>query len=231
MTGSSPESHQKRRRRAPLLWGSGALAAAIIVLGVNGTLSSWTTAIIHNDNNTARAATAVALSESLQGATTPCQDTSTITDGSNTATCTTINKYGSAGNQATSAMSPDDSNTTDVTFENTGNGSAATFTLTPGTCTDNAAATGVLAGSLCSSGDLTVAVSCSDGGSYTAANAYTDLTWAAAAPGSQAAVTHTATIAAGAQITCRFTTTLLSSAPTTDASMSISQPLTWTLSV
>lgn len=216
MSESNPGARKKRRRSAPLLWGSGLIAAAILVLGVNGTLSSWTTAIITNGTNTAGAGTAVALSETGPGPTGPVTcDTSTTT--SNTINCS-VNKYG-----GDTAMKAGDSTTVDVTFTNTGTGNASSLTLAPGACTDSAG------GSLCTSGDLTVAVSCSDGATYASASAYTDLVWAAAAPGTQAQVVHTATIAPGAQITCQFTTTLLSTAPATDAGMSVSQPLVWTL--
>lgn len=222
MSGSRGTSHIKRRRNAPLVWGSSVLAAGVLVLGVNGTLSAWTSAIITNGSNTAGAATAVALSETSGSIV--C-DTSTATDGSNSVANCNIDKYG--GNLA---MSPNQSKTVDVTFENTGDGNAASLKLAPGTCANNLASAGVPVGTLCGDGNLTVAVSCSDGATYTSAGAYTDMVWSAGAPSSQVAVTHTATIAPGATITCRFTTTLVSTAPTTVASMSISQPLTWTLS-
>jgi len=221
MSGSTGSAQKKRLRNAPLVWGSSVLAAGVLVLGVNGTLSTWTQAIITNGSNTAGATTAVALSET--NGSIVC-DTSTATDGSNSVANCNIDKYG--GNLA---MSPNQSKTVDVTFENTGNGNAASLKLAPGTCTDSAAAAGVSAGTLCGDGNLTVAMSCSDGATYTPASAYTDLAWSAKAPNDQTAVTRTATIAPGAKITCQFTTTLVSTAPTTVASMSISQPLTWTL--
>jgi len=42
----------RRRSRTPLVWIGGAIAAGILILGVNGTLSSWTDAIINNIHNT-----------------------------------------------------------------------------------------------------------------------------------------------------------------------------------
>src|SRR5580765_7589642 len=87
---SAQPSHRARRRRAvPLLWVSGALSAAILVLGVSGTLSSWTQAVIANDTNTAATTHAVILKEA-QGATT-CFSSASAT---NSSTCSTINKYG-----------------------------------------------------------------------------------------------------------------------------------------
>ena len=79
----------KKKRFAPVVWGASALAAAVLVLGVTGTLSSWTTAVIGNTDNSVASTKAVSLSESSGG--TQCVDTADTND--NTAQCTTINKY------------------------------------------------------------------------------------------------------------------------------------------
>lgn len=218
-----------RRRAVPVLWASGAVAAAVLVLGVNGTLSSWTQAIITNNNDTAGATTSVALIESGpdgHGGTATC-DTTTQAD-NEVATCSTINKFG--GN---TDMSPGDSSTVDVTFTNDGSADG-TFAYAPGSCASTAGPGGI---DLCqdSDSDLTVAIACSTGTSYDAANAVAELSQPARKPSSLAglpAVTTPATtvpLAVGDSITCEFTTTLDSGAKAQDAGSSVSQPITWTL--
>ncbi|WP_300679365.1 hypothetical protein [Nocardioides sp.] len=211
----APTRHRQpqRRRFVPLLWISGAAAATVLVLGVNGTLSSWTSALITNDTDTAGAGNAVALSET--DGTHTCTTASSTT---NAVTCSTINKYG--GNLA---MTPGTASTVDVTFTNTGNGAATKFGYKPGTCTNTT-------GTLCASGSLTVAVSSSPGTTYAAGSAIAALGQSAVAPGSLADTTGASvSVAAGGSLTCRFVTTLISTAPATDAGASISQPILWTL--
>lgn len=220
----SEQNQGSRRRRTTALVVSGAAAATVLVLGVTGTLSSWTVAIITNDTNTAQAATAVALTESGpngSGGTATC---TTLQSTDNTATCSTINKYGGS-----TAMSPGDTSTVDVTFTNSGNASAGTFKYAPGTCTSTPGPGSV---DLCTDGDLTVAVACSTGTTYNVANAIPALAQAAVTPGTLASMTLAGTpaLAAGGTITCEFTTTLSSTAPAEDASSAISQPIVWTLS-
>lgn len=206
-------SHRAKRRFAPLVWLASLGAAALLVLGVGGTLSGWTSAIIHNDGNTAGAGGAVALSES----TTDGTSCDTSTDSDNEITCE-IDKFG-----GDLTLTPGEDSTATVTFTNTGTDAASSLTLEPGTCTDTA-------GTLCDNGHLTVSMGCSDGASFDSGSAYSDLVYAGSAPASLGTVSHDAAIAAGAQITCQFTTTLSADAPASDAGASISQPLTWTLS-
>ena len=224
-------SSGQRRSTAPLLWGAGAVAAALLTLGVNGTLSSWTQAVIGNSNNTVASAAAVILQEVGPGAVT-CTSSSSP---SNSATCATINKYGGTS----TPLIPNASQTVSVTFTNTGAASAHTsFVLTPGTCasTYTVTATGQTAGAastpnLCTNGDLTVAVSCSDGATYSSGSAWTDLVYTAGAPPT-AAKLHTPTgtdLNAGSSWTCQFTVGLSSAASVLDQNITVSQPLTWTL--
>lgn len=218
------EEQGSRRRRTTALAVSGAAAAAVLVLGVTGTLSSWTTAIITNDTNTTKAATAVALTESGPnglGGTATC---TTLQSVDNTVTCTSINKYG--GN---TAMAPGGSSTVEVTFTNSGNKNALSFEYAPQAC---APTLGLGSVDLCTDGDLTVAVSCATGTSYLAANKIAALEQTAAEPGGLVTKTLTGTpaLAAGSSITCEFTTVLSSEAPAEDASSAISQPIVWTLS-
>ncbi|MGC4112630.1 MAG: hypothetical protein QM747_19830 [Nocardioides sp.] len=218
-------AEMRSRKAVALLWVGGVVAATLVVLGVNGTLSSWTQAIITNPNNTAATNGAPILQET-QGANT-CLSSSSAT---NVSTCTTINKYGGTA----SPLSPGTSQTADVTFTNVGAVKGSTFTLTSGACTQNpTAGTGTPpANNLCTNGDLTIAVSCSPGTTYSAGSAWTDLVATATSPATFAAgagLTHTTGLAAGASATCRFTVALGSGAGVLDQGIVVTQPLTWTL--
>ncbi|MBN9618440.1 MAG: hypothetical protein J0H43_01705, partial [Actinobacteria bacterium] len=127
----------------PALWAAGAVAAALLTLGVNGTLASWTQAIIGNSTNTVATGSAVILQE-VSGANT-CTSSSSTT---NSSTCATINKYGGTA----TPLTPGTSQVTTVTFTNTGAQNASTFVVTPGTCTSTPSTP-----NLCTNGDLTVA--------------------------------------------------------------------------
>src|SRR5690242_16280659 len=210
-----------RRRRTALVWGSSAVAALVLVLGVNRRLSSWISVMIPNDDNAAGATTSYLALVETDGTST-CD---TTTQPNNTdAACSTINKYG--GN---ASMSPGDSEVVDVTFTNPGTAAGNTFSYAPGTCTPTNGTGGV---DLCTDGDLTVTVSCSTGASY---NAGADIAalGQAAAPGSLVSKSWTSSpaldSASATAITCRFTTALDSAAPPVDAGSQVSQPITWTL--
>jgi hypothetical protein len=221
--------HTSRRRPAgsPVrAVGSSAIAAIVLTLGVSGTLSSWTSAIISNDTNTVATAAAVILREVGPGPQT-CLSSS---GAANSFTCATINKYGGTA----SPLTPGGSQTVDVVFSNVGSAAASTFVLGTGACSQSpTAGSGVPpTANVCSSGDLTVAISCSNGATYVAGSAWTDLVYAAGAPGSMpATLTHTATLAAGSSFTCRFTVALTGSASVLDQGITASQALTWTLNV
>lgn len=214
----------RRGRGLPLLWGAGAAAALLLVLSTSGTLSAWTSAIITNDTNTVATASAVILKEVGPTAAT-CLSSSGV---GNSYTCSTVNKYGGTA----SPLNPGGSQVTDVVFSNVGGSAASSFVLTTGSCsqTPTAGSGTPSAANVCTNGDLTVAISCSDGGTYSAGSAWADLVQAAAAPSSMTAtLTHTATLAAGASFTCRFTVALASGANVLDQGITASQPLTWTL--
>jgi len=211
----------KKSRRAAALWGSGAIAAVVLVLGVSGTLSSWTSALITNDNNSA-GATAQYLALIETDNTNTCD---TTTSPNNTiSACSTINKYG--GN---STMSPGDTEVVSVTFTNPGTADGNTFSYAPGSCTPSNGTGGI---DLCTDGDLTVTVACSTGTSYSALADIAAL-GQSAAPGSLVTKSWTSAPALGSAsataVTCRFTTTLDSSAPPVDAGSQVAQPITWTL--
>jgi hypothetical protein len=213
-----------RRNRLTPLWAGGVVAAVLMTLGVNGTLSSWTQAIITNDTNTAATVGAPILKET-NGATT-CLSSSVAT---NISTCSTINKYGGTA----TPLTPGTSQTVDVTFTDVGSVNGSTFALAPGTCTQTptAGSGSPAANNVCTNGDLTIAVSCSPGATYAAGSAWSDLVSTAVAPTAFAGTTytHTAGLAAGASATCRFTVALGSGAGILSQGITASQPLVWTL--
>jgi hypothetical protein len=146
----------------------------------------------------------------------------------NSYTCSTVNKYGGTA----SPLGPGGSQVTDVVFSNVGASAASSFVLTTAGCsqTPTAGSGSPAAANVCSNGDLTVAISCSNGATYSAGSAWTDLVQTATAPASiPATLTHTATLAAGASFTCRFTVALGAAANVLDQGITASQALTWTL--
>jgi hypothetical protein len=223
MAAHRTQKPARRGRGIPLLWIAGAFAALLLVLSTNGTLSSWTSAIINNDTNTVATASAVILKEVGPSAT--CLSSS---GAANSFTCSTINKYGGT----VSPLNPGGTQATDVVFTNVGASAASSFVLTTGACsqTPTAGSGTPAAANVCTNGDLTVAISCSNGATYASGSAWTDLVQAAAAPSSiTATLTHTATLAAGASFTCRFTVALGAGAGVLDQGITASQALTWTL--
>jgi hypothetical protein len=204
----------------------------VLSLGVSGTLSGWTSAVLGNSANSAATAAAVILQETgpaSQG-TPVCRSSDGTQTTVNSYTCTTVNKYGGTA----VPLAPGSSRTVDVTFENIGGANATSFQLAPGACTQTpTAGSGTpAAANVCTNGDLTVAVSCSAGTTYAGGSAWADLAYPAAAPPG-ATKTHTASagdLDMGASWTCRFTVALSAGAGITDQGVTVAQPLAWTLS-
>lgn len=217
----SSRSGRLRISRGAALWVAGAVAATILSLGASGTLASWTAAIVSNNTNTVATTQAVILKEAL-GATT-CYSSDAPT--TNSSTCSTINKYGGTA----VPLAPGGSQTVDVTFTDAGSSSASSFVLTPGTCTSTPSTGTPTPTNLCTaSGELSVSVNCSNGTSYVSGSKWSDLTYTGA-PGSMGTLTHTASLAAGANWTCEFVASLSATASVLDQGITVSQPLTWTL--
>jgi hypothetical protein len=215
--GGRTAETSERRRRAPLLWGGGAIAAAILVLAVNGTLSSWTTAIIDNSDNDVAVTGAVALVETGPDGTTTCDAGTSAT---NQVTCATINKYGGTA----TALDPDGTNSRTVTvnLQNTGT-VAGDLVLSTDACVSAAAAgstgTDPVGHPVCD--QVKVGVTCSS-------PATIDTT---ASPVALSAFTGglVGPLAAGVDTDCVFTLTLPSDTPSAYASQVASQVLHWTL--
>ncbi|HWJ08284.1 MAG TPA: hypothetical protein VNS46_02850 [Nocardioides sp.] len=232
MASRASRRHAAPRRRSPrpgprgLLAGAGAVAAVLLTLSVNGTLSDWTSAVLTNSTNTVATTTAVILQEvGPDGSAGHVSQTCRSSDGAaNSATCTTINKYGGT----TSPLAPGGSQATDVVFTNLGAANASSFVLTPGTCTSTPSTGTPTPNNLCTT-DLTVAVSCSGGTSYVAGSAWSDLVYAAGPAASIPTLTHTPGLSSGASATCRLTVALPAGASVLDQGVVVSQPLSWTL--
>jgi hypothetical protein len=226
MNNQTTDNHRKRRRFAPLIWVSGGLAAVLMVLGVSGTLSDWTSAVISNDSNSAGTTSSVVLEETGvdgAGAAATCTTANTV---DNTYTCSQINKYGDGGALDTT-LAPGDSISSTVTLANTGSGDASTFTMIPGPCTSEYN-TGVHVGNPPASGDdlcgqLQVAVACT--GDATLTVAATSLATFAA--------THTLAtgLASGETTSCEFTVSLPSTTPSNYSGQTVTQGIDWTISV
>jgi len=219
MSDHSNHSADDRRRRGTVLWAGGAVAAAILVLGVNGTLSSWTSAVIDNQNNDVAAKGAVALVETGPGGTCDTGPSST-----NQVTCNTINTYGSTG----VPLNPDSltgGNTQSVTvnLKNTGT-AAGSLVLTADTCGSSALGGAPTADPItypvCDK--VMVEVSCTAPGTL-------DTTGAAVALSSFTGG-NVGPLAAGASTDCTFTLTLPAGTPSAYSSQVASQVLHWTLS-
>lgn len=210
MTVTDATPKRPRRHSAPLLWASGGLAATILVLGVTGTLSAWTTAIIHNDTDTTSATDSVALAESTGAGL--CVDTSTTA--TNEATCSTVNKYGGTSAPLVPGAA---GNATTVTLTNTGS-TTGDLVLSADACTMSGGISGAT-DDICDYVDLLVEC---PGGTTT----YSGTLSAFAAAGDQAVDS----VAAGDSVSCTFTVSLPSTAPADIATQVASQPLTWTLS-
>jgi hypothetical protein len=224
---SQPTPEKTRRRSAPLIWIGGLLAAVLLVLGVSGTLSTWTAAILTNDSNQAGTTAAVVLEETgpdAAGATVTCTTAGTTT---NTATCSQINKYGDAGALVTT-LQPGDSISTAVQLTNTGSGDATSFTMTPGAC-GSVYNTGSQSGSTPAGADdlctqLQVSVTCT-GGATLSTGPVSLAAFQASGP-----YTLGTGLASGATATCTFTVSLPGTTPANFSGQTATQSIQWQLS-
>ncbi|GAB3763008.1 hypothetical protein FB382_001327 [Nocardioides ginsengisegetis] len=200
-----------KSRFVPMAWGAGALASVVMVLGVNGTLSSWTQAVINNDTNDTKSTVAVALEE-LSGATS-CVDSATVAG--NVATCSGINKYGDT------VLDPDGTNTHSetVTMKNTGT-AAGDLTVSADSCAATLTNGDPVSASMC--GSATVKVTCG----ATPTTVFNTGTLDAFDTAGDKVVTN---LDPAETINCTFLVTLPTNAPAQYSDQIASQPITWTL--
>ena len=200
-----------RLRFTPLALTTVLLSAGLLSLSVTGTLSGFTAAITNSVNSAATGT--LVMQEQNAGGTVTC----TSVDGSgittNSATCSTINKFGGS-----TTMVPGTPVSTTISIRNTGTLNASTFTLTPGTtCTQTAIATpSGTATDLCAKMALVVK---QDG-----AQVYSGTLTAFAG----SAAKSLTTVAAGASSTFTFAVTLDSAATNAYQGLQASVPMTWT---
>ncbi|PTL71463.1 hypothetical protein C1I63_00380 [Rathayibacter caricis DSM 15933] len=201
----------KRVRFAPLVIATSIAAAALLSVSMSGTLSGFV-ASITNSNNTAASGTLVMEEKSTGTTPVTCLSTDGGTVSTNTATCSTINKFGGSTN-----MTPGQTVTTAITIKNAGTVAANTFTLTPGaTCAQTT--NGTLSGTatdFCSKVKVVITSGTTEIFNGTAA------TLAGSAAKSLGAV------AAGVSTPFSIAVTLDSAANNTYQGLSASLPLTW----
>ena len=209
----------KRRRFTPIAIIAGLVGSAVIALTLGASLSGLI-ATITNSTNTAATA-AMAITETSGANTCNSYDT--------TATCSTINKYGGT----TTPLVPGGSQTVVVKFANTGTVNATTTSIYANACV--ATPTGVIggttptlpitsAGNLCSAMNIAVYAGVTATGTPlyngTAANFSTAST--VAAPIALGA------LAAGANQSYTFVTSLPAATTTAVQGQQITQSLVWT---
>lgn len=226
---------RKATRPALVVWAAGAVAAGLLALGVSGTLSSWTAAILSNTTNSVATSGAVVLQEAVTGSGAVNADCQSSAGGfSNTSTCTEIDNYGGPA----TPLVPGASQSATVTFTNIGSSAASKLKLTPGSCSQSPTAgtgTPVNPADLCSATatDVNLSLVCNDGATF-GGTAYTgsgELAYNGPLGAFSAALTHTGVIPAAGSITCRFTVSLSATASPLDGGITVSQQLTWELDV
>ena len=202
-----------RVRFAPLVVTTALLSAGFLSLSVTGTLSGFAAAITNTSNTTASGTLTMQEQGTTGGNPVVCNSTDGGSVSTNSASCSTINKFGGS-----TTIAPGYTTTTSVTLKNTGTVNAATFTLAPGTtCTqsNNGAANGT-ATDFCAKVNLVLK---QDG---------TQVFSGTLASFAGSASKTLATLTAGSSSTFTFATTLDSTAGNTYQGLAASVPMTWT---
>ncbi|WP_108248914.1 hypothetical protein [Planctomonas deserti] len=213
MSTNTPEIKRRRFTRASIV--TGVLGAALLSVSMTGTLSGFV-ASITNTTNTAGSGVIAMQETSTTGTPATCSSTDGGGVSSNSANCTTINKFGGNVN-----MVPGSTSTTSITIKNTGTVAASSFTLTPGAVcqqSKNGTVNGT-ATDLCAKLNVVITSGATTVFSGTAA---------ALANAPAAAFAMPAAPAAGASVPFTFAVTLASSADNTYQGLAASLPLTWT---
>jgi hypothetical protein len=206
---------RKRARFAPIAIIGAVAAATLLSLSLTGTMSGFI-ASIQNNTNTAGSGSLVMQERTTGSTPITCLSTDGGTLATNTATCSTINKFG--GNLT---MVPGQSVVQNITITDIGTANVGTFTLTHGaSCTQavNGAFNGG-ASDVCSK----MTVSIVSGSTTVYSGTVAGL--AAALP---AAIAMPAAPAAGVAVPFVITTTLPLTVDNTYQGYSVSLPLTWT---
>ncbi len=216
---SSAPSNQKPRRgrrhlAVPVLV-AGVAGSALLGLSFTPTFSAFVASIQNSVNS---AGTGYLTMQESSGSTV-CNSTDGGSVSTNSATCSTINKYGGDLN-----MVPGQTVTTNIVIKNTGTVDATNFALTPGACTQST--NGSLNGSatdLCSKLDIVI-----KGGSEGGTTIFTGTAADLASGGVVNVLAPLAPVTAGTSVPISVSVTLDSSAGSTYQGLAASQPLTWT---
>ncbi|MHA3701166.1 hypothetical protein ACXR2U_03195 [Jatrophihabitans sp. YIM 134969] len=204
-----------RRRFAPLAVLAGVGATAALALSTTGTLSAFTAQITNSANTVTDGTLVMTESQTVGQATTTCNSTDTNSVAVNSATCTTINKFGGVAN-----LVPGGTSSATIVISNTGTATASAFTLTPGAC----AQSGNVAGSatdLCSK--MTIKLDKVVGGTTT--NVIPAGTTLAAANTNGAYNINS--MSPNAAVTFNFTVTLPAGLTNAYQGLTVTQPLVW----
>ena len=218
LPSSATSPFRARRRLSLVAVATGVVGTAVLGLSMTSSLAAFT-ASITNSINTAAAGTVIMQEQNAAGTVT-CLST----DGSgnnvtnNTATCSTINKYGGS-----TTMVPGQTVSTTITIKNTGTATVSGFSLAPSTCTQSGNVTGS-ATDMCAK--LGVVLTQTTAAGVASTITPTGSTLASLATGGALALV--APVAAGATTTYKFDVTLAAAAGNTYQGLAASQPLVWT---
>jgi hypothetical protein len=207
----------RRLRFAPVAVLAGVAATAALALSMNGTLSAFTAQITNSANSAGNGTLIMTETQTVGQSTTTCNSTDSGSVATNSATCTTINKFGGVTN-----LVPGGTSSASVTISNTGTATAGTFTLTPGTCTQGGS--GGTATDLCSK--MTIKVDKVVGGTTT--NVIPAGTTLAAA--NTAGAVQLGAVAPAGSVQFNFTVTLPAGLTNVYQGLNVSQPLVWLFS-
>ncbi|MGL4339467.1 MAG: hypothetical protein ACRCSP_03455 [Rhodoglobus sp.] len=200
----------KRRRFTPVAIATGVLGAVLLSVSMTGTLSAFV-ASIQNSTNTAATGSLTMEEKTTTGTIVTCLSTDGGTIYTNAATCSTINKFGGS----TTMLPGGPAVNTPITIKNTGTVNAATFTLTPGACTQTTAVGA--ATNLCSKINVVLT-----------SGATTIFSGTAAGLAAGGVITIAGPPAAGATVPFNFAVSLDTTADNTYQNLQASLPLTWT---
>jgi hypothetical protein len=204
----------KRLRFAWLAIITGVLGAVLLSLSMSGTMSGFVASITNSTNN-ATSGTLV-MQETGTGANpVTCSSTDGGSVSTNTATCSTINKFGGQ------TMYPGQTVNTAVSIKNAGSVTANTATLAAGsTCTSvKVGSTSGTATDLCAKMNLVIT------NTATSAVVYSGTI---AGLGTATTPLSLGTASAGSSTTYNFAVTLASTADNTYQGLQASMPLVWT---
>jgi hypothetical protein len=202
-----PESGESR---LGVLWICSALSALVQCLAINGTLSSWTQAIVTHTNTVGTGTGTIALKVAATNG-----STCTSSDAEANSVDCAIDLFGDNGTAITN-LKPLDTATTIVTLSNVGDSAATNLNMAPGPCSD--------ADALCN--NLLLSMICTGAANRTFNGTMTEF---GESDGDFSTVPLT--VLPNAEVTvCTFKITLPLTAPPSTSGQTLSQVVVWTLS-